>query len=486
MDVESPKYFKENVRNSCRDAKLRAIVKKATTHSLLKRQEVVDEVDNWEGLRQQGYEIRKEAVNNLERYLSEFQKSAEKNSIRIFHAKNAKDAKDFVIKILKDENAKLVVKSKSMVTEELHLNDAILQNGIEAVETDLGEYIVQLAGETPSHITAPALHKSREEIGKLFSEKLGLKYTSDPAELTQYARTFLRKKFLKADVGISGANFLVAETGTIVLVENEGNARLSTTLPKIHIVVTGIEKVVPTLQDAAVLLKLLPRSATGQKATSYVSFINSTRRPGELDGPEKIYVVLLDNGRKEIQGKPEAIESLYCIKCGACMNVCPVYQTVSGHAYGSVYPGPIGSILTPMMNSLKEAKDLPFGSSLCGACSEICPVKINIHHTLLWLRSQSVKRGFTPKVEKVIFYLWRLLMLNPKLYFLASKAGRFMQPLFMEDKAQRKVAMRSVKNELPKFAEKSFREIWREGLDAKSDRSKVESPVSKVYRNGNL
>jgi L-lactate dehydrogenase complex protein LldF len=338
MDVESPKYFKENVRNSCRDAKLRAIVKKATTHSLLKRQEVVDEVDNWEGLRQQGYEIRKEAVNNLERYLSEFQKSAEKNSIRIFHAKNAKDAKDFVIKILKDENAKLVVKSKSMVTEELHLNDAILQNGIEAVETDLGEYIVQLAGETPSHITAPALHKSREEIGKLFSEKLGLKYTSDPAELTQYARTFLRKKFFKADVGISGANFLVAETGTIVLVENEGNARLSTTLPKIHIVVTGIEKVVPTLQDAAVLLKLLPRSATGQKATSYVSFINSTRRPGELDGPEKIYVVLLDNGRKEIQGKPEAIESLYCIKCGACMNVCPVYQTVSGHAYGSVYP----------------------------------------------------------------------------------------------------------------------------------------------------
>lgn len=471
---ESPKYFKENVRNSCQDEKLRAVVKKATRHTLLKRQEVVDEVDNWEELRQQAYRIRKETVNNLERYLGEFQKSAEKNAIKIFHAKYAKDAKDFIIKILKAENTKLVVKSKSMVTEEIHLNDAILQNGIEVVETDLGEYIVQLAGETPSHITAPALHKSREEIGKLFNEKLGLKYTSAPAELTQYARTLLREKFLKADVGISGANFLVAETGTIVLVENEGNARLSTTLPKIHIVITGVEKVVPTLQDAAVLLKLLPRSATGQKATSYVSFINSARRSGEIDGPRKIYVVLVDNGRKEIQKKPEAIESLYCIKCGACMNVCPVYQTVSGHAYGSVYPGPIGSILSTLMNPLKDAKDLPFGSSLCGACSEICPIKINIHHSLLWLRSQSVERGYCSKLEKVIFYFWRIAMQKPLIYVLGSKIIRFLQPLISENGSGIRFPFWPEKK-FPKFAEKSFRELWSEKLDAKSDKSKAEN-----------
>lgn len=462
MNKHSPKYFKENVILSCRDEKLRAVVKKATIHSLRKRQEVVDDVEDWEQLRQQGYEIRNEAVDNLDKYLREFKENANRQGIKIFHAKNAVEAKDAVIKILSDEGAKLVVKSKSMVTEEIHLNNALEREGFEVVETDLGEYIVQIAGETPSHITAPALHKSRDEIGKLFNEKLGLEYTNEPAQLTQYAREILREKFLKADVGISGANVLIAETGTIVLVENEGNARLSTSLPKIHIVITGIEKIIPTLKDATVLLKLLPRSATGQKATSYVSFINSPRRKSDLDGPEKIFFILLDNGRNELQNNSKTREALFCIKCGACMNVCPVYQTVGGHAYGSVYPGPIGSVLTPLMNSLKDAKDLASGSSVCGACSEICPVKINIHHTLLWIRSQSTEKGYSPKSERLIIYFWRLVIQHPLLYSLVSMLLRFLQPLLLEDRDSIRVPIWSESKKFPKLADKSFHELWKE------------------------
>lgn len=459
MNNQSPKYFKENVILSCQDEKLRAVVRKATIHSLQKRQEVVDDVENWEQLRHRGYEIRKESVDNFGKYINEFEENANRQGIIIFHAKNAGEVKDAVINILSDEGAKLVVKSKSMVTEEIHLNDTLEREGFEVVETDLGEYIVQLAGETPSHITAPALHKSRDEIGKLFNEKLGLEYTNDPAELTRYAREILREKFLKADVGISGANVLIAETGTIVLVENEGNARLSTSLPKIHIVITGIEKVIPRLRDAAVLLKLLPVSATGQKATSYVSFINSPKRKSDLDGPEKLFVILLDNGRNELQKNSKTREALFCIKCGACMNVCPVYQTVGGHAYGTVYPGPIGSILTPLMNSLKDAKDLAFGSSLCGACSEICPVKINIHHTLLWIRSHSIEKGYSPNLEKLIIHFWRLVMQHPLLYSTVSTLLRFLQPLLVEDRDSVRVPIWSEYKKFPKLADKSFHEL---------------------------
>jgi L-lactate dehydrogenase complex protein LldF len=469
MIFDSPKYFKENVILSCRDERLRAVVKKATVHSLQKRQEVIEEVENWEQLRQRGYEIRKESVNNLGKYIKEFEENASRQGIILFHAKNAGEAKVAVLKILSDEGAKLVVKSKSMVTEEIHLNSALQREGYEVVETDLGEYIVQLAEETPSHITAPALHKSRDEIGKLFNEKLGLEYTNNPVQLTQYAREILREKFMKADVGISGANVLIAETGTIVLVENEGNARLSTSLPKIHIVISGIEKVIPTLKDAAVILKLLPRSATGQKTTSYVSFINSPRRTGDLDGPEKIFVILLDNGRKELQKEYKTREALFCIKCGACMNVCPVYQTVGGHAYGSVYPGPIGSVLTPLMNSLKDAKDLPFGSSLCGACSEICPVKINIHHALLWLRSQSNEKGYALKSEKLIIYFWRLVMQHPPLYSMVSMLLRFLQPLLSEDRNSIRVPVWSESKKFPKLAEKLFHDFWKEEHPTKNE-----------------
>jgi L-lactate dehydrogenase complex protein LldF len=461
MNVDSPKYFKENVRSICNDERLRAVVKKATTHSLKQRQDVVDQVPEWEDIRQQAYKIRKKTIENLNGYLEQFKGRVKQNGGEIIHVKDSNEAQQAVVGILKSVDAKLVVKSKSMVTEEIQLNEAVLRNDIEVVETDLGEYIIQLADERPSHITAPALHKSREDIGLLFKEKLGFGYTNNPAELTGFARNILREKFLKADAGISGANFLIAESGTIVLVENEGNARLTTTLPKVHIVIAGIEKVVPTLYDASILLKLLARSATGQKMTSYVSFINSAKRLNEYDGPEKIYVILLDNGRRGIKKNITTREALYCIKCGACMNVCPVYQSVGGHAYGSVYPGPIGAILTPLVNSFREAKDLAYGSSLCGACSEICPVKINLHHTLLWLRSQSIEKGYSSWFQNVIFNGWRIAMQIPFLYSAGSKLIRFLQPLFEEDGGSVKIPVWSDKKKFPKFAEKPFHELWK-------------------------
>lgn len=455
MENNSPKYFKENIRRSLLHDKLRSNVKKATDLSLSKRKSVIENFEEWELSREKALQIRKNAIDHLDHYLNLFENKCRDNNVEVIRAANGNEACSLVNEILKNSSAKLVVKSKSMVTEEIHLNEHIEQTGVEVIETDLGEYIIQLAGETPSHITAPALHKSREEIGKLFSEKLGLPYSSDPAVLTSYARNILREKFMSADAGISGANFLIAETGTIVLVENEGNARLSCTLPKIHIVVTGIEKVVPTLDEAIILFKLLPTSATGQKITSYLSFINKPKHPNDIDGPEKIFVILLDNGRRKLLKNPETSSALYCIKCGACMNICPVYQTVGGHAYDSVYPGPIGSILTPTMSSYCNGEDLAFGSSLCGACSEICPVKINIHHTLLWIRNQTVEKNYTPFIEKLLFRIWRNVMQNVFLYNLSSKIMHFLQPLMLQDGGW------SVSKNIPQLADKSFHEIWK-------------------------
>lgn len=455
MENISQKYFKENIRQSLLDDKLRSNVKKATDLTLSKRKSVIDNFEEWELSREKAHQIRRNAIDNLDYYLNLFENKCRDNNVEVIRAANGNEACSLVNGILSKVSAKLVVKSKSMVTEEIHLNEHIEQTGVEVIETDLGEYIIQLAGETPSHITAPALHKSREEIGQLFSEKLGLPYSSDPAILTSYARDILREKFLSADAGISGANFVIAETGTIVLVENEGNARLSSTLPKIHIVITGIEKVVPTLDEEIFLLKLLPTSATGQKITSYVSFINKPKHPNDIDGPEKIFVILLDNGRRKLLKNPETNSALYCIKCGACMNVCPVYQTIGGHAYNSVYPGPIGSILTPTMSAFCNGNDLAFGSSLCGACSEICPVKINIHHTLLWIRNQAVEKNYTPFIEKLLFRIWRIVMQNVFLFNLSSKIMHFLQPLMLQDGGW------SVSKNIPKLANKSFHEIWK-------------------------
>ncbi len=450
----SPADFKESARINSADENLRRNVRRATSITLKKREEVVAEIPDWEELRQQGHNIRKHAIQKLDFYLEEFEKNLTANGAEVLWAKDSAEACQLVEGVLAQSSAKRIVKSKSMVTEEIGLNHYLESRGYESVETDLGEYIVQLAGETPSHITAPALHKSKEEIGKLFSEKLGVQYTSEPSQLTMHARGLLREKFLNAEAGISGANFLVAESGTVLIVENEGNAALTTSLPETHIVITGIEKVVPTLQDASILLKLLPRSATAQRMTSYVSFINGPKKQQDLDGPKRLVVILLDNGRSDIMSNPEMREALYCIRCGACMNVCPVYQTVGGHAYGSTYPGPIGAVLTPLLTSLPESKDLPFASSLCGACSDICPVKIDLHHLLLWHRAKAVQTHLTTFSERVVIRLWNIGMKNPGLYRFGSKMMRL---IF---RGKLKVPVWSAKRDLPDLPPKPFHELW--------------------------
>jgi L-lactate dehydrogenase complex protein LldF len=348
-----------------------------------------------------------------------------------------------------------------MVTEEIGLSHTLERHGLEVVETDLGEYIIQMAKEMPSHITAPALHKTREEVGALFAKKLRIPYTSVPEELCVVARRILRQKFLTAELGISGANFAIADTGTVVIVENEGNARLSTTMPKIHVAVMGLEKVIPSFVDLPIFLKLLPMSSTGQKQTSYVSLISSPRRPGELDGPDEFHLVLLDNGRTQILADPKMRESLYCIRCGACLNTCPVYQRVGGHSYGSVYPGPIGAVVTPLFQGIEVAKDLPYASSLCGACSNICPVKIDLHHMLLWLRKQVVDQRKTPWQERALMTLYLAGMKDSRLYRAGSRLLRVSLALAGKKDRPLKVSGWTETRDFPPLAEQSFKQLWK-------------------------
>ncbi len=463
----TPLKFKESAIKALKDENLRRNLNRAINHTLSRRAIVVSELSDWENLRQIAHDIKKHTIENLDYYLELFEKNATENGIKVLWARDATEARGYVLDIAKKSNAKLCVKSKSMVTEEIGLREFLEENGIETIETDLGEFIVQLAGEMPSHITAPAMHKSRDEIGKLFAEKLGVEMTKEPEELTAIARKFLREKFLKADIGISGANFLVAETGSIVIVENEGNAGLSTTLPKIHIAITGVEKVIPRLIDLTVFFKILGRSATAQKFTSYVSIINSPRG-GKQDSPDEIYVILVDNGRTEMLKSEKLKQALYCIKCGACMLACPIYQRVGGHVYGSIYPGPIGSVLTPAQVGFKEAKTLPFASSLCGRCYEICPVKIEIHHILLWLRHEIVESGFSSKFESLIFKLWLIGMKNIKVYRFISKLLRILSRLGIKPEVKSWSKTRS----FPQFAPKSFKEIWEKELNGSNERKR--------------
>jgi L-lactate dehydrogenase complex protein LldF len=314
----------------------------------------------------------------------------------------------------------------------------------------------------PSHITAPALHMTRQQVGELFHKKLGIDYTEVPEELCAFARQRLRKKFMAAELGISGVNFALADTGSVVIVENEGNGRLSTTMPRVHIAVMGLEKVIPRFADLPIFLKLLPRSSTGQKQTSYVSFISSPRKPGELDGPEEFHLVLLDNGRSEILADPKMRESLFCIRCGACLNTCPIYQRVGGHSYGSVYSGPIGAVITPLFQGLEVAKDLPYASSLCGACSNICPVKIDLHHQLLWLRQKVVQRRETPWWERFSMMLYLLGMKDSTLYRSGSTLLR--AALALSGKLDQPLRIRgwSETRDLPALAPKTFKQLWKE------------------------
>ncbi|HEV8428442.1 MAG TPA: LutB/LldF family L-lactate oxidation iron-sulfur protein [Pyrinomonadaceae bacterium] len=453
MNHLSSETFDQNAKAALADAHLRGALKNATSLFGERRKAAAASLPNWEDLRTEARAIKDEVLWHLDRYLEEFVHNAESRGAKIHWARDAAEANSIICGLATECKAHTIVKSKSMTTEETHLNTALEAAGMQVVETDLGEYIIQLAEEPPSHIIAPAIHKTRGQIAELFNAELGMPLTDDVARLTSTARATLRDRFAAADAGISGVNFAIAETGTIVIVENEGNIRLTTSLPPVHIAVMGIEKVLPRFADLDVFLKLLPRSGTGQRLTTYQSFITGTKRQPGDEGPEQLHIVLLDNGRSRMLAHPVTRQSLACIRCGACLNACPVYQQVGGHAYGSVYPGPVGAVITPQLMGIQKAAQLPYASSLCGACREVCPVKIDIPRLLLHLRGEiSPLKGKLS--ERLAFKIWAQVMMRPSLYKMSSVMGRFMQRFVPVAKAWTKG------RDLRPIESKSFHELW--------------------------
>jgi L-lactate dehydrogenase complex protein LldF len=415
-------HFKARVGAKLADAKLQAALKKLQGNFVKGRADRVAELDNFEELRTHAAAIRDRALDNLDVYLEEFEKNATARGAIVHWAETAADVNRIVCELAACYGVKKAVKSKSMVSEECALNDALEAAGVEVVETDLGEYILQLAKEPPSHIIAPVIHKGRDEISDLFADKHQRPRKTDITELTHEARDMLRSHFLTADMGISGANFIVAETGTTLIVTNEGNGRMTTTLPRVHVAITGIEKVVPTLEDVTTLLRLLPRSATGQTISNYISFTTGVKDLDDATGAEHFHIILLDAGRTKLIGS-DMQPMLRCIRCGACMNHCPVYQNVGGHAYGWVYPGPMGSILTPTYVGLENALDLPHASTLCNQCGVVCPVKIPLPDLMRKLRETQVERGLRPWQERLGLRAWSWVAQRPVLYAAATRIG---------------------------------------------------------------
>ncbi len=368
-----------------------------------------------EEVRMKAKNIKWRAIETLDSQLENFEKHFQQNGGKVIWAETVEDAQQAIGEICRKKNCRTVVKSKSMATEEIHLNEYLNSQGIESIETDLGEYIQQLDGEPPYHIVTPAMHKSKEDVAKLFTEKLHTPPGLSPEELTMVARDKLRGKYTEAEVGITGANFLIAETGSIALTENEGNGRLSCAWPRTHIVLVGIEKIIPSLQDLALFWPLLATFGTGQQITVYNSIISGPRQKVETDGPEEMYVILLDNGRTKLLQHPASRESLYCIRCGACLNACPVYKNIGGHSYGTTYSGPIGSVITPHLKDMDEWKHLSFASSLCGKCTEVCAVKINLHELLLDNRHKAVSSGSAGFAERMAWKIWKQASLSRKI-----------------------------------------------------------------------
>jgi L-lactate dehydrogenase complex protein LldF len=458
MNHLSSETFGENAKAALADMQLRGALRHATSLFGKRRLEAARGLSNWEDLRSEARAIKDDVLLHLDRYLETFVANAEKRGAVVHWAIDAAAANAIICGLARERNARTVVKSKSMTTEETHLNDALEAAGMQVVETDLGEYIVQLAGETPSHILAPAIHKTKGQIAELFTSTLGMAPTDDVAKLTSTARATLRDRFAAADMGISGVNFGIAETGTIVIVENEGNIRLTTSLPRIHIAVMGIEKVLPRFADLDTFLKLLPRSGAGQRMSAYQSFITGTKRNATDEGPDELHIVILDNGRSRMLAHPVTRQSLACIRCGACLNACPVYQQIGGHAYGSVYPGPIGAVITPQLIGIEKTAQLPYASSLCGACREVCPVKIDIPQLLLHLRSEIATSPQGNAKERLAFKVWAKVMTSPTLYRMGALAGRMTQRVMPLSRAW------TSGRDLRPIERQSFRDLWKSKL----------------------
>ncbi len=454
--------FLEQARKVTRDLRHRGLIQTALRKYEVKRDEKKRAFPDWESARQAAAEVKWDAINHLDTYLEDFVARLESRGTRVHWASTAAEARDAILGVVRERKAKAIIKSKAMTAEEIHLNDALEKEGYAVVESDLGEYIVQLRHEPPYHIVFPAMHLTRDEISDLFHRELGSAQTREPEELTMIARRVMRQKYITADVGITGANFAVAETGMISITENEGNARLTAALPKTMITLLGIEKVIPALEDLALFLPMLATAGAGQTLTGYNTMYSGPRQAGEADGPEEWHVVLLDNRRTELLADPEQRDALHCIRCGACLNVCPIFKNVGGHTYGTAYSGPIGSVITPHLRGLKDWKHLSGASSLCGACTEACPVKIDLHHHLLQNRRNAVVED-APILERLAYQLFAMVVNHPTLWQFAKELGRTFQPLHRWvlrsklDPARAWTATRDI----PPMAEMSFKEWWR-------------------------
>ncbi|GCE07904.1 LutB/LldF family L-lactate oxidation iron-sulfur protein [Dictyobacter aurantiacus] len=458
-------FFPLMARSALANSQLRRNMGKATSTIRQKRAAVVGELPDWEALRSAGSAIKAQVMYHLDEYLLQLEDAVQRAGGQVHWARDAQEANRLVTEIVQGVGAERVVKVKSMTTDEIHLNDALAQAGIQAVETDLAELIIQLAQEKSSHILVPAIHKNRSEIRDLFQRTIaqGQELSDEPNEIAAAARRYLRTQFLTTPVAISGANFAIAETGTIGVVESEGNGRMCLTLPQTLITVMGIEKLLPRFQDLEVFLQLLPRSSTGERMNPYTSLWTGVTAG---DGPQAFHLVLLDNGRTQVLADDIGRQTLHCIRCSACLNICPVYSRTGGHAYGSVYPGPIGAILTPQLVGIEQAKSLPYASSLCGACYEVCPVSINIPQVLLHLRGEVVRKTSPLNPEALAMRQLARIFASPKKYARAQQLARRGQGLFMHngviDHLPGQLAGWTMARDLAPVPKQSFRDWWQE------------------------
>ena len=439
------------------DLRHRAIIQKNISSYDIGVARGKDKFADWQNARSRVAAIKWETVNHLDRYLEEFERNVLSNGGHVHWAEDAEEARQIVLTLARQHGVRKVVKAKSMTTEEIHLNPALEAAGIQPVETDLGEYICQLRNEPPYHIVTPVMHLSKADVAELFNKRFGSALDAPAEELTMVARRQLRQDFLTADMGITGANFLIADTGMIALTTNEGNGRLSVSLPRIHVAIAGIEKVIPRVSDLGLFWPVLCTSGTGQALTSYSTLVGGPRRDGEVDGPAEFHVILLDNGRTKLLANPEMRDVLHCIRCGACLNTCPVYKTIGGHTYATTYQGPIGSVLTPRLRGAAEWSHLSFASSLCGSCTDVCPVRIDLHHHLLHNRRDAIAGKLDNPLQRLAFKLWLWTMQSPARYVIAGKFAQLGMRLGLANSFAKPW---STTRDLPEPPRQTFRQWW--------------------------